>query len=70
VDERERGGPTHQMKEIFLFKCEVSKLYVRTHVRESVRREERAYEWRKGGRGVHVREKWREYVPATLQKDM
>jgi hypothetical protein len=34
------------------------------------RREEMAYEWRKGRRGVHVRDKWREYVPATLQKDM
>jgi hypothetical protein len=58
------------MKESFLFKREVSKLYVRIHVRESVRREEMAYEWRKRRRGVHVRDKWREYVPATLQMDM
>jgi hypothetical protein len=29
VDERERGGPTHQIKESFHFNCDASRLYVR-----------------------------------------
>jgi hypothetical protein len=41
MEEKAWGGPKHEPMVSFHFRCEVSKLYVRTHVRESVRCEGR-----------------------------